>query len=276
MDKVGSRVATSQHQKTEADMPEETTNSESNRDVVDVAGLQARLALTFHDEDLLTQAMTHRSYANENEGDILDNERLEFLGDAVLNFLTGDMLYRRYPDSSEGRLTRLRSALVRTEALKDLAVECELGETLRMGKGEENSGGRERSSNLCAAFEALVGALYLDQGLDAVREFVIPKLDVQLERVLRESLHRDARTLLQEWSQGHHGVTPTYRTVEESGPDHHKEFVVEVSIEEDTAGRGVGRSKRTAAQAAARDALRIIRESQPELEQTQAEETPST
>ncbi|MEM6285375.1 MAG: ribonuclease III [Chloroflexota bacterium] len=225
---------------------------------VSIEELQKNLTLDFHNVALLEQAMTHRSYIHEVEHEVADNERLEFLGDAVLNFLSGDMLYSRFPDRAEGWLTRLRAALVRTESLRELALECELGDALRMGKGEENSGGRARKTNLCAAFEALVGALYLDQGIEVVREFVIPLLEMRLDRVIEEASYQDARTLLQEWSQAERGITPTYNIINESGPDHEKEYEAEVIIDDDVTGRGVGRSKRAAAQSAARDALQSI------------------
>jgi ribonuclease-3 len=215
--------------------------------------------LRFTDRSLLQEAMTHRSYVNEHVApDLVDNERLEFLGDAVMGFITADLLYRRFPGMSEGELTRLRAALVRTEALADLAQLCHIGETLRMGKGEEVSGGRERPNNLCGAFEALVGALYLDQGLEAVRDYVLPLVERQLELVLAEQRDKDARSLLQEWSQAYHNVTPVYRTVSESGPDHEKVFTVEVLIGDEIVGHGEGRSKQAAAQAAAQDALKRV------------------
>ncbi|MBZ0275618.1 MAG: ribonuclease III [Anaerolineae bacterium] len=212
--------------------------------------------LAYNDTGLLLQALTHRSFVNEQpDSDLRDNERLEFLGDAVLDFLVGDMLYRRFPNQPEGYLTRLRAALVKTEALAGLAQRIRLGAVLRVGKGEEMSGGRERPTNLCAGFEAVIGALYLDQGLDAVRSFVVPLLNDLLQQVLAESSDKDARSLLQEWSQAHHSLTPIYETVDSFGPDHAKEFVVEVIIGEQSVGRGTGRSKQAAAQAAAQDAL---------------------
>jgi ribonuclease III len=233
--------------------------SEAKRDLpISLEVLQEQLGLQFGERMLLEQAMTHRSYVHETDTPIADNERLEFLGDAVLNFLSADMLYHHFPDRSEGWLTRLRAALVRTESLRELAIECNLGDTLRMGKGEENSGGRTRKTNLCAAFEALVGALYLDQGIEAVRAFVIPMLAHRLDTVIEEASYQDARTLLQEWSQAERGITPVYTIVSESGPDHEKEYEAEVVIDEQVAGRGVGRSKRAAAQSAARDALEAI------------------
>jgi|FLYN01.1.fsa_nt_gi ribonuclease-3 len=227
----------------------------------DVKQVEKQIGVEFKNRDLLLTALTHRSFVNEYTGEVVrDNERLEFLGDAVLDFLTGDLLYRHFPDMPEGRLTRLRAALVRTAALAELSQQCHLGEHMRMGKGEEASGGRKRITNLCAVFEAVVGALYLDQGLDAVRQFVVPLFMPLLERVLAESLDQDARSLLQEWSQAHYSETPVYRTVEESGPEHEREFMVEVLIGDQVVGCGVGRSKRSAAQAAARAALHLLKQ----------------
>ncbi len=228
---------------------------------MDINDLQRQLGITFNNPDLLTTALTHRSYVNEHTGEVVsDNERLEFLGDAVLDFLTGDLLYRHFPEMPEGRLTRLRAALVRTAALAELAEQCQLGDYIFMGKGEERSGGRKRITTLCAVFEAVVGALYLDQGMEAVQAFVVPMFMPLLERVLAEALDQDARSELQEWSQATYNQTPVYRTVEESGPEHEREFMMEVLIGEQVVGCGVGRSKRSAAQAAARAALHLLRQ----------------
>ncbi len=220
--------------------------------------------LKFQNPSLLTQALTHRSYINEHgTADTGDNERLEFLGDAVLDFLVGDMLYQRYAELPEGDLTRLRAALVRTESLASLAQQMGLGEALRMGRGEETTGGRVRQTNLCAVFEALVGAIYLDQGLPAVQEFVIPQLNPLLDQIITAALDRDARSTLQEWSQAELNLTPIYRTVSASGPDHQKEFLVEVLIGDIVAGQGIGRSKQAGAQAAARSALEKMKRDDP-------------
>ena len=222
--------------------------------------------LKFQNPMLLTQALTHRSYINEHgAADTGDNERLEFLGDAVLDFLVGDMLYQRYSDLPEGDLTRLRAALVRTESLAALAQQMGLGEALRMGRGEETTGGRDRQTNLCAAFESVVGALYLDQGLPAVQEFVLPQLNPLLEQIITAALDRDARSTLQEWSQAELNLTPIYRTVSASGPDHQKEFLVEVLIGDVVAGQGIGRSKQAGAQAAARSALENMKSDNPPI-----------
>lgn len=230
---------------------------------MDLQDLQARLKLQFHNPALLQQALTHRSYLNEQaEEGVQDNERLEFLGDAVLDFVITDVLYQHYPHMPEGELTRLRAALVRTETLAQVAQELGLGDMLRMGKGEEISGGRVRRNILCDAFEALLGALYLDQGVLAAEHFAVPRLLPLVEYILAEGLHIDARSMFQEWSQATRNLTPVYRVVSEIGPDHEKEFTVEVLVGEEIAGEGKGRSKQTAAQAAARDALRQL-EAQP-------------
>jgi len=214
---------------------------------------------TFHDPSLLERALTHRSYLNEHpELALDDNERLEFLGDAVLDFVTGAWLYNRFPEMQEGRLTSLRAALVKTETLAKFALRIGLNEQLRLGKGEAETGGRGRTSMLANAFEAILGALYLDQGLDAVRDFLGELLPDETERVVIAEGDRDAKSILQEWSQAERGITPRYRTVDEQGPDHSKTFTVEVFIGAEGVGRGDGPSKQTAAQAAASDALRRL------------------
>lgn len=210
---------------------------------------------SFQDPGLLRRALTHRSYRNEHPEAIEDNERLEFLGDAVLDFVTGAWLYNRFPEMTEGQLTRLRAALVRTEQLADFAAALGLGGALLLGRGEEDTGGRERESLLCATFEAMIGALYLDSGLDRVASFVQPLLGQASVRVLEQQTDVDTRSLLQEWAQAELGLTPSYRTVEEAGPDHIKTFTVQVRIGSEVYGVGVGRSKQTAALAAAEEAL---------------------
>jgi len=221
-----------------------------------IDSFESATGLIFHDKSLLLRALTHRSFLNEYpEFPIADNERLEFLGDAVLDFLVGEFVYHRFPEMREGGLTNLRAALVRREALAHFARQMDLGRHLRMGRGEAESGGRERPATLCAAFEALVGALYLDQGLERVKAFLLPFIEPELERVLQEALEKDPKSRLQEWSQAEMQLTPHYRTVAERGPDHAKEFTVEVTIGGVPYGRGVGRSKQAAAQAAAAQAL---------------------
>jgi ribonuclease-3 len=218
--------------------------------------LELALGLAFDDKSLLQRALTHRSYLNEHpDFGFEDNERLEFLGDAVLDFVTGEYLYHRFPELAEGPLTSLRSALVRRETLAQFAVHFDLGHHMLMGHGEAESGGRERPALLCAAFEALVGAIHLDQGLDAVRSVVEPLIGPEIECIMRDRSHKDAKSELQELAQARLRRTPRYTTVAESGPDHAKEFTVEVIIEREVYGRGSGPSKQHAAQAAAQEAI---------------------
>lgn len=227
----------------------------------DVTDREGILGLNFRDKTLLLRALTHRSYLNENPDFILeDNERLEFLGDAVLDFLTAEYLYHHFPEMREGELTSLRAALVRTEALAHLARRVNLGSCLYLGYGEEASGGRRREAVLCGAFEALIGALYLDQGLPAVEAYVKLLMDPEIERILAQNLDKDPKSLLQELSQAELEVTPRYRTVGESGPDHAKKFIVEAVIGKKAYGRGTGRSKQAAARAAAQVALDHLRQ----------------
>ncbi len=234
--------------------------------MMDLQEFQAQAGLRFNDPRLLEQALTHRSYLNEHADELLQhNERLEFLGDAILDFLTADALYFRYPQMPEGELTRLRAALVRTEMLAQVAAECRMGEVLRMAKGEDASGGRVRQRNLCDAFEAVIGALYLDQGVQAVAEFVLPRLTPRLEHILAEGLHIDARSMFQEWSQATLNITPVYRTVESIGPDHEKEFMVEVVIGDQVVAEGNGRSKQLAAQSAARAAMKHLEQGEIQI-----------
>ena len=209
----------------------------------------------FHDDSLLLRALTHRSYLNEHSDTLEDNERLEFLGDAVLDFLAGAALYNKYPELNEGRLTRLRSALVNTEQLAAFASYLNLGTRLRLGKGEDDSGGRQRSTLLCAAFEATIGAFFLDSGLEAVSAFVEPLFSQAAEAILRSEGDVDAKSHFQEWAQAVHGTTPRYVQTGLAGPDHSRVYTVEVHVGEEVFGTGSGPNKQAATQAAARAAL---------------------
>lgn len=223
--------------------------------------LQDKLGLRFQDQSLLLRALTHRSYLNENPHLVLeDNQRLEFLGDAVLDFVVGAWLYHRFPEFSEGRLTSLRAALVRTPTLAKFAQQIDLGSFLLLGKGEQVSGGRQRMPNLCDAFEALVGALYLDSGLPMVETVLDPLLEQETEVVLTSELDRDPRSHFQELSQAQWGVTPRYRTLSATGPDHARTFTVAVYVDDKAYGEGQGRSKQAAARAAAKAALEQVQE----------------
>ncbi len=224
--------------------------------------LQQHIGLSFNDQSLLLRALTHPSYLNEHPDQGLeDNQRLEFLGDAILDFISGEWLYHRFPEAPEGRLTRLRAALVRSETLANFAAQCQIDKALLLGHGEEENRGRLRPSNLCAAFEALTGALYLDKGIQAVRDFVQPLLETALEDILRFDLDKDPKSMLQEWSQAHLGLTPIYRTVSSHGPDHAKEFTVAVFIGDERYGEGIGPSKQAAAQVAAQQVLSSLQKS---------------
>jgi len=222
----------------------------------DLAEVEAKLGLSFRDKTLLQRALIHRSYLNESpDYRLTDNERLEFLGDAVIDFVAAGFLYSHYPEMDEGHLTRLRAALVRTESLAAQARALDLGRHLRLGRGEVTNGGRERANNLCGAFEALIGAIYLDQGIDTVRELLIARFEPMADQVLQAQADRDAKSLLQEIIQAETQITPTYHLVGQVGPDHDKEFTIEVRLDRQVIGRGRGRSKQAAEQAAAQDAL---------------------
>jgi ribonuclease-3 len=207
---------------------------------------------------LLSRALTHRSYLNEHSDALEDNERLEFLGDAVLDYVVGLWLYNRFPEMAEGDLTRLRAALVKTDQLAKFASQIEIGRALRLGRGEEENGGRARRAMLCAAFEALIGAIVLDSGMDAVTEFVGPFLETATERILISHADKDPKSLLQEIVQSGGEPAPSYRVVSENGPDHAKVFEVEVFANGHFLGCGTGASKQEASMNAAYDALARI------------------
>lgn len=236
-------------------------NPESVQLMTNIADAEAALKLSFSDKALLQRALTHRSYINENPDYLLeDNERLEFLGDAVLDFITGEYLYNHFPEMPEGRLTNLRSALVRTERLAEFAASLSLGSFFLLGRGEDESGGRERLAILCDAFEAVVGALYLDQGFEATRQFVYNFIEPALEDILNAETDKDPKSRLQELAQSIYRLTPTYRTIKEQGPDHAKEFTVEAVIGRKSYGRGIGFSKQAAAQTAAKQAFELLQQ----------------
>ena len=217
-----------------------------------LAEFQEALGHRFGDLDLLRRALTHPSYVNEHpEDEVGHNQRLEFLGDAVLDFVAGEWVFRRYPRFGEGQMTRLRAALVRTETLARLARAVGTGHALRLGRGEEASGGRHRPANLCDAFEAVIGALYLDGGLDAATRFLEPQIAPAAEETLLAEEDVDAKSRLQEQCQADLGVTPRYRIVAAHGPDHDKTFVAEVLLGNAVLGRGEGHSKQAAEQSAA-------------------------
>ena len=220
--------------------------------------LAKRLDLPFTDVMLLSRALTHRSYVNEHPDAIEDNERLEFLGDAVLDFVVGAWLYNHFPEMAEGDLTRMRSALVHTEQLAEFARDINLGNAMRLGHGEIQAGGRERPALLCNTFEALIGAIYLQGDISAVREFTDPMWESAADYILAMHKNEDPKSQLQEWAQGQGYMAPSYITRNASGPDHAKVFEVEVQIDGKVFGSGTGHSKQTAAKAAAMVALKSL------------------
>lgn len=206
---------------------------------------------TFKDKELIKTALTHSSYANERNLP-RDNERLEFLGDSVLGFVTAEYLFKEYKTRPEGELTKLRAAVVCEKSLFKFGEKISLGEYIYMGKGEENSGGRNRPSIVSDAFEAVIAAMYIDGGIDVVKPYI---LNFITDAVKREANFKDNKSLLQEEIQKTKGNTIVYEELGESGPDHEKVFSFAVKINGETVGKGEGRSKKEAEQAAAGDAL---------------------
>jgi ribonuclease III len=220
--------------------------------------VEARLGIRFRDLTLLDRAFIHRSFLNElldDNAELVDNERLEFLGDTVLGYLVSERLYHIFPQQQEGDLTNLRSALVRRETLARMAQDLELGSHLKLGHGEEDSGGRTRPATLCAVFEALVGAIYLDLGTDTTKDVIFRLLAGDIERLQAATHTKDPKSRLQEHVQANEGMTPRYKVAESIGPDHAKHFVMLVQVNGRPRGVGQGRSKQEAAQQAAAMAL---------------------
>jgi len=227
----------------------------------DLAALQEILGVKLGDQGLLEQALVHSSYINENPGSALShNERLEFLGDAILDSIVAEKLYRDFPDLSEGDMTRLRAALVRRDTLAGIARGINLGDFLYMGKGEEASGGRRKAPNLAGALEAVIAAVYLDRGLAATGELVLRLLDDAWVKAVHQGTGADYKSQLQEVTQSRFQLTPAYRPVAETGPDHAKIFTVEVLAGTRTLGKGTGNSKKLAETEAARMALERLKE----------------
>jgi len=216
------------------------------------------LSHPFRRRELLETAFTHRSYANETPGVKESNQRLEFLGDAVLGLVVSQYCYERFPDWPEGDLSKVRAAVVCAPALARSARTLAIGEVLRLGRGEASTGGRDRDSNLADAFEAVVGALYLDGGLEAARPFVLQALMSELAAVQDGQRATDYKTQLQEHLQRFSAESPTYRLVAEEGPDHAKTFTMAVYWGGRVLGRGAGHSKKEAEQEAARQALAAL------------------
>jgi ribonuclease-3 len=214
------------------------------------------IGVKFNDIKLLMEAFTHRSYLNEHRGTgMRHNERLEFLGDAVLELVITEYLFAKYPDEPEGRLTAYRSALVNTNSISDAATEWGMNEYLLLSRGEAKDTGRARQYILANTFESVIGAVFLDQGYDAAKEFIAKSLFDRLDEIVGKRLWQDAKSRFQEEAQERTGITPSYEVVKESGPDHDKSFEVGVYIGSELVAKGSGRSKQDAEQAAAQEGL---------------------
>ncbi len=209
--------------------------------------LQKSLGYQFKDEKLITEALTHRSYSKN-----INNERLEYLGDAVLDLIVGEYLYHLFPEAEEGILSKLRAALVNEDAFTKLAKRIDLGKYLLLSPAEENNGGREKPSILSSAFEALIGALYLEAGFDKAKEVSLKLIKEEYPSITPDKLLKDYKTSLQEITQAHFGVVPEYRLLSAKGPDHKKEFEIGVFIHDKEYARAKGKSKKTAQQEGAR------------------------
>lgn len=226
----------------------------------DFAAHAQKLGVTFNDLGLLTEALTHRSYLNENRTTSgHHNERLEFLGDAVLELAVTHFLYVRFPNRPEGDLTAYRAALVNTYSLAETAEGLGVNDMLLLSKGEKKDTGRARQIILANAFEAILGAIYLDQGFVAAEAFVARTLYPKIDSVLKNRTWQDAKSQFQEVAQEKKSVTPTYRTIDETGPDHDKQFTVAVFLADKEVARGEGKSKQEAEQAAAQAALDLVK-----------------
>ncbi len=222
----------------------------------DFAKLQSKLNIKFRNPKLVFQAFTHRSYLNEaKDKQLISNERLEFLGDSILSFLAAKYFYNHLKSASEGTLTTIRAKIVQTKTLATAAKELKLGDYLLLSKGEERSGGRENETLLANTFEALIGAIFLDQGLAKTEQFVIANLLSKYQRLANLEAIRDYKSLLQQLTQNKFHVSPVYKLVSESGLDHAKTFKVAVFVNGQFLGEGVGKSKQQAQQQAAKVAL---------------------
>lgn len=217
--------------------------------------LEKKLGIRFEDESLLGLAFVHKSFINEHPRERHYNERLEFLGDAVLELSVTQFLYKKYPAQPEGQLTNWRSALVKGKNLAKISKSLELGKFLLLSRGEELSGGREKEYILANTLEALIGAIYLDKGFKVADEFILKYIAALLDDIIAKGLNVDAKSRVQELSQDRYNVTPNYELISESGPDHDKKFIMGIYFGKKLAGEGEGLSKQDAEQAAAKDAM---------------------
>lgn len=228
---------------------------------MDFASFEQKIGFTFEDKELLERAFTHRSYLNENKGakQKEHNERLEFLGDAVLELVVTEFLFAKYPTEPEGVLTAYRAALVNTQSIADAATQLGMNDHLLLSRGEARDTGRARSSILANTFEALIGALYLDKGYEAAQQFIAEHLFYKADEIVAKKLWQDAKSRFQETAQEKFGQTPHYELVSQTGPDHDKHFVMGVFLGEEQIATGEGKSKQEAEQRAAEAAIAVKR-----------------
>lgn len=225
---------------------------------MDFTTFEKNIGIEFKDKSLLKQAFVHRSYINENKNSgLAHNERLEFLGDAVLELVITDFLFHEYPTEAEGVLTSYRSALVNATTCSDIATKLQFNDYLLLSKGESKDTGRARQYILANALEAVIGAIYLDGGYDTAKKFIAQHFIPLIEGITKEGSHIDAKSLFQEKAQEFESITPAYKTLKESGPDHDKKFTVGVFLGKDLVAEGEGKSKQDAEQMAARKALEV-------------------
>ncbi len=220
----------------------------------DYKGLEKRLGYAFENKQLIVEALTHKSYKKP-----YNNERLEFLGDAVLDLIVGEYLYDKFPDKDEGILSKIRASLVNEEGFTRLANKIDLGSYIFLSPAEENNNGRNKPSLLSNAFEAVIGAIYLESGLQSCQQIVIRLMEETYPKIDLDTLSKDYKTALQELTQATHGVTPTYTVLGSSGPDHNKEFEIGIELDGETIARAFGKSKKAAQQKAAEIALGKLR-----------------
>ena len=226
--------------------------------MVNFTDFEKKTKIVFKDKDLLKQAFIHRSYINENTGlKLSHNERLEFLGDAVLELIVTDYLYNKYPEKDEGELTAYRSALVNAIIIGEVASSLGMNHYLLLSKGEAKDVGRARQIILANTIEALIGALYLDQGYDSAKYFISNNIFNLIEKIIEEKTWLDAKSKFQEQAQDYESTTPLYKTLKEEGPDHDKQFTVGVFLGKEKVAEGEGKSKQEAEQVAASNALKV-------------------
>ncbi len=238
----------------------QNTKTESPSDEQTIAReFQNKFQIRFENENLIVTALKHRSYLNvTNEERVASNERLEFLGDAVLDLVVTHYLFGKFPKRTEGELSKIKSILVSKPVLAEIAMDLSLGSLLLLNRGEEKTGGRQRQSILADTFEAVIGAIYLDKGLAYSEDFIMNNLLVKFKSIMQRELYKNYKSMLLEYAQSDLGKLPEYRIIRESGPDHDKSFVIGVYLNGDKVGQGAGKSKKTAEQEAAKYALQRL------------------